>query len=258
LKGDPVTLYTTIHLYNVPVASTELYVDWFDGTHRRALEGLRGFLGADRFEVTDEQLMPNIPQPWRFLSIYDFDLPDPLIDLPALAPVIAEGRDNGLVADDETERMYSYRLHSNWKRSPNWKWGQPFSGVSIILGNYVPGRFEEYQRWYDEIHSVEVINVPGQVAMKRGVLSEIQLEPRRYCPGDQLVITAQQTDDLAFTIADFADRANGRSPSGIAMEPRSSSGSTARTVHFFRKISGTDFWNGGVAYAGDLAPYGRG
>jgi hypothetical protein len=50
-------------------------------------------------------------------------------------------------------------------------------------------------------------------------------------------------------------RALGRSPSGIAMEPRSSAGSLARTVHYFRKVSGTAFWPGGIAYAGDLSAY---
>ena len=105
------------------------------------------------------------------------------------------------------------------------------------------------------MHSVEVINVPGLVAMKRGELAPLQIEPRRYCPGDQLVMCAQQTDDLLFTIKDFSARAGGRSPSGIAMQPRSSSGSTARTVHYFRKVSGAKFWGAGIAYAGDLSVY---
>ncbi len=129
---------------------------------------------------------------------------------------------------------------------------EPFSGVSIILANYVPGRAAEYHKWYDEVHSVEVTNVPGHVAMKRGELSPLQIEPRHYCPGDQLILCAQQTDDLLFTIRDFSTRARGVSPSGVAMEPRSSSGSVARTVHYFNKISGDRFWPGGVAYAGDL------
>jgi len=43
--------------------------------------------------------------------------------------------------------------------------------------------------------------------------------------------------------------------SGIAMEPCSSSGSIARTVHYFKKISGHRFWNDGIAYSGDLSVY---
>jgi hypothetical protein len=248
-------LYTTIHLHNVPAGREADYAAWFDGAHRRALSGLRGFKAADRYEVTPEQIMRDIPQPWRYVSIYDFDLPDPLIDVPALGPLIAAARDTGLIADDETEKIYSYRMYSDWKGSDNWQRSEPLSGVSIILGNYVPGRAAEYHQWYDEVHSVEVINVPGHVAMKRGELSTVQIEPRHYCPGDQLILCAQQTDNLNLTIGDFSARAGGRSPSGIAMQPRSSAGSVARTVHYFRKISGERFWTGGVAYAGDFSVY---
>jgi hypothetical protein len=248
-------LYTIIHLHNVTAGREAHYADWFEGTHRTGLGHLRGFKMAERYEVAAEQIMADIPQPWRFMSVYDFDLPDPAIDVPALGPLIADARDAGLIANDETERLYTYRLYSDWKGSANWDRTQPFSGVSLILGNYVPGRRAEYHRWYDEVHSVEVTNVPGHVAMKRGELAPVQIEPRHYCPGDQLVLCAQQTDDLAFTIKDFSARAGGRSPSGIAMEPRSKAGSVARTVHYFKKISGPRFWPGGIAYAGDLSVY---
>jgi hypothetical protein len=248
-------LCTTIHLHNVPTGREAEYAEWFDGAHRCALAHLRGFKAADRYEVAIEQIMPDIPQPWRYLSVYDFDLPAPEIDIPALGPLIAEARDAGVIADDDTERVYTYRLYADWKGSPNWQRAEPFSGVSIILANFVPGRAAEYHKWYDEVHSVEVTNVPGHVAMKRGELSPLQIEPRHYCPGDQLILCAQQTDDLLFTIRDFSMRARGVSPSGIAMEPRSSSGSVARTVHYFNKISGDRFWPGGVAYAGDLSVY---
>ena len=77
--------------------------------------------------------MADIPQPWRFMSIYDFDFPAPAIDIPALGPLIAEARDAGLIADDDTERLYTYRLYADWKGSPNWRKCEPFSGVSIIL-----------------------------------------------------------------------------------------------------------------------------
>ena len=248
-------LYTTIHLHNVSSGREPEYAEWFDGAHRTDLARLRGFVAADRYQVAEAQIMPDIHQPWRFVTVYDFDLPTPEIDIPALGPLIAEVRDVGLVEQDETERLYSYRLYSDWKASPNWQPDQPFSGLSIILGNYVAGRGAEYHKWYDEVHSVEVTNVPGHVAMKRGELSRVQIEPRHYCPGDQLILCANQTDDLLFTIRDFSARARGVSPSGIAMEPRSSAGSFARTVHYFNKVSGSRFWPGGIAYAGDLTVY---
>ena len=171
-------LYTTLHLHNVPSGREPEYAAWFDGAHTRSLGALRGFKAADRYEVTPQQIMPDIPQPWRFMSLYDFDLPAPSIDIPALGPLIAAARDAGLVADDDTERLYTYRLYSDWKGSPNWRKSEPLSGVSIILANYVAGRYAEYMKWYDEVHSVEVANVPGHVAMKRGELAATQIEPR--------------------------------------------------------------------------------
>jgi hypothetical protein len=249
------SLYTTLHLYNVPGAREAEYAGWFDGPHRTATAQLPGFVAMDRYEVTPQQIMRDIPQPWRYVSVFDFDYPDPVVGIPLLGPLIGQARRAGLIADDETERLYTFRLYGDWKGSANWRRSEPLSGLSIILGNYVPGRKQEYLKWYEEVHSVEVSNVPGHVAMKRGELSPLQIDPRHYCPGDQLVMCAQQTDDLAFTVKDFSERARGVSPSGIAMEPRSSSGSIARTVHYFRKISGTRFWSNGIAYAGDLSVY---
>lgn len=172
-------LYTTVHLHNVPAGRDSDYATWFDGSHRAAVGQLRGFIATDRYEVTPQQIMPDIPQPWRFMSVYDFDVPAPAIDIPALGPLVAEARDAGLIADDETERLYTYRLFSDWKASPNWQRDEPLSGISIILANYVPGRYAEYQKWYDDVHSGEVINVPGHVAMKRGELSPIQISTLR-------------------------------------------------------------------------------
>jgi hypothetical protein len=241
-------------LHNVPAGREQDYAQWFDGEHRAKLALLRGLINADRYEVTAEQL-GDAPQPWKYLSVYDFDLPSPKVDIPSLGALLAEARDTGLIAINETERLFTYELYGDWKGSPNWQRDKPLSGVSILIGNYQAGRFDEYQEWYENVHSVEVANVPGHVAMKRGRLSDFQVEPRTYCPGDQLVMTAQQSDDLAFTIGDFVARALGHSPSGIAMEPRSSAGSLARTVHYFRKISGTTFWPGGIAYGGDITAY---
>lgn len=251
-------IFTTIHLHNVPEAQRPAYAAWFDGVHQDRLAHLRGFKRAERYEISPIQMM-DIAQPWQYMSVYDFDLPDPAIDLAALGPLIAEARDAGMIVADDAERIYSYELYFDWKGSPNWQTDKPLSGVSIILANYTAGRYDEWLKWYTDVHSVEVANVPGHVAMKIGALSPLQVEPRRYCPGDQLVMTAQQTDDLLFTITDFGARALGHSPSGIVMEPRSSAGSMARTLHYFIKISGTQFWPGGIAYDGDWSAYpGRG
>jgi hypothetical protein len=249
-------LVTTIHLHNVTAKGEEEYSRWFAGPHREALSRLRGFRGSERYELTDEQVMPDIAQPWRFLSVYDFDVPDPKIDLPAMAPLLAAARDAQLIDDTrETERIYSYNMYSDWVSGPNHHRDKPYSGVSIIIGNFVAGMEAEYHKWYDDTHIPEVSRVPGFAAMRRGRLSSIQVEPVRYCPGGELVMCGQQTDDLDLSIRDFIARARGASPSGIAMEPRSKAGSFARTVHFFRKVSGPEFWSDGIAYEGDFSVY---
>jgi hypothetical protein len=64
-------LYTTTHLHNVPEGREADYAAWFDGEHAQDLARLRGFRSADRYELTPEQVMPDIAQPWRFLSVYE-------------------------------------------------------------------------------------------------------------------------------------------------------------------------------------------
>ncbi len=250
------THYTTIHLHNVTEGREADYALWFDGTHRADLALLGGFKRADRYEVTPEQIMPDIAQPWRFLSLYEFDFAAPEIELPALGPLLAGPRDKGWINDTgEVERVLSYAMYSDWVSSTNHQKDKPFSSLNLLLANFTPGREAEYQKWYDEVHGPEVTCVPGKVAMKRGKLSSLQIEPRRFTYGGEIILCAHQTDDLMFTVRDFSARAGGRSPSGIAMEPRSTSGSFARTVHYFKKISGTEFWPGGIAYDGDLSVY---
>jgi hypothetical protein len=249
-------LYTTTHLYTVVAGREADYAVWFAGKHREDLSRLRGFRSADRFELTPEQVMPDIAQPWRYLSLYEFDLSHPEIDLPALGPLLAEARDAGLIDDgNESERIYSYRMYSDWVSGPNHQKDKPFSSLFIIPANFVAGMEAEYHTWYNEVHMPEVSRVPGFVAMRRGRLSDIQIEPKRYCPGGEIVMCGHQTDDLLFSIKDFSARARGVSPSGDQMEPRSKAGSFARTVHFFRKISGPDFWDGGIAYSGDMSVF---
>ena len=248
-------LYTTVHMHNVPQGRETDYLAWFDGPHRAAVAALPGSMSLDRFEVTREQIMPDIPQPWRYMGVYDFDYVDPIVGIPLLGPELAAARQAGLISSDGSERIHTFRLYGDWHIGTNWKRAEPLSGISIIFANYIPGRKAEYLDWYQNVHSLEVSEVPGHVGMKRGELSPVQVDPTHYCPGDQLVLCAQQTDDLMFTIKDFSARAGGRSPSGIAMQPRSSSGSFARTVHYFGKISGNRQWQGGIAYAGDLSAY---
>jgi heme-degrading monooxygenase HmoA len=230
--------YVTAHFYNPAPGREAALTDAF-GAHVESVKRLRGFKSAQRFEVTKPQIMPHIPQPWRYLTLYEVSAEDPTIDVPPLAPLIANFRDAGLIADDEAERMHTFKMHHPWKYSRNYTSG-PLDHVMLLLANFVPGREAEYHKWYDEAHSVEVGEAEGFVGMRRGGLSPVQLSPVSYCPGSQLILGGMQVGDrdLGFVCKDFADRAGGTSPSGVAWPERSSSASIARTVHLFKSIAG--------------------
>jgi hypothetical protein len=184
--------FVTAHFHN-PVPGGEVALaDTMRSSHFDAVARLRGFRRAQRFEVTLQQIMSAIPQPWRYVTIYDFDLETPGIDLPAIAPHLADLRDAGFVAADGTERIYSYRMYSPWFYSSNYSPG-PLSHIMLLLANVTPGRDADYHHWYDEQHRHEVSNSPGFVGMRRGALADVQVPPVHYCPGDQLILGGLQT-----------------------------------------------------------------
>ena len=231
--------YVTAHFYNPAPGRDGALTETFNGGHLQAVKRLRGFKSAQRFEITPEQIMPGIAQPWRYMSLYEFSFEDPAIDLPALAPHLADLRDAGLLAKDDAERRHSYEMYHPWKFSKNYKSG-PLTHLMLLLANFTPGREAEYHAWYDDQHSVEVGEADGFVGMRRGGLSPLQVPPVSYCPGSQLILGGLQTTDdhLGFVVKDFAARAGGVSPSGVVWGDRSTSASVARTVHLFRSIAG--------------------
>ena len=227
-----------LHLHNAAPGSEQRLADFFQAVHAPELARLRGFSGVQRFCTTETQLMVGIAQPWAFATLYDFDLPSPEIDIPALAGPVASMRDAGLIAQDGTERLYAYEMFSPWKYSQNLQAGKPLTHLMFLLANVTPGREVEYHAWYDEVHSVEVTQTPGYVGMRRGRLSDVQPPPIAYCPGSQLILGGLQTNDLDYTVREFTDRALGTSVSGVAWAPRSTAASVARTVHLCESLQG--------------------
>jgi hypothetical protein len=230
--------FVIMHLFNpAPGREAEL-TEYFREVHVPRVLGLRGIEGVQRFRITEDQLMAECAQPWRYATKYDFRLSNPEIDIPALAPLLADMRDAGLIAADGAERIHSYRMYHEWKYSSNIKDGEPLTHLMFLLANITPGCDEAYHRWYDEVHSVEVGESPGYIGMRRGKLSEVQVPPLNYCPGSELILGALQCTDLKFTIQDFIDRAYGRSASGVAWSDRPKSASIARTVHMAESVDG--------------------
>lgn len=230
--------YVTLHLFNPAHGQEEALPTRFAGAHLEAVRRLRGLVELQLFRCAPHQLTESL-QPWRYAAFYTRRTADAAVDIPAIAPLLADLRDGGLIAPDRAERNYSYCMYGPWKFSRNFRPG-PLTHIMFLLANCVPGHEAAYHRWYEEVHSVEVSEAQGYVGMRRGGLAAVQAPPVLHCPGDQLILGGLQTraDALAADLKDFADRAYGRSPSGIAWGDRPGAASLARTVHIFESAAG--------------------
>ena len=75
----------------------------------------------------------------------------------------------------------------------------------VVLTNPTPGNDTEYNRWYNEQHIPDVLNVPGFVAAQRFKLADSETgdkHPHRY-----LALYEIETNDLAATLKELQSRA---------------------------------------------------
>jgi len=88
----------------------------------------------------------------------------------------------------------------------------------IVFSAPKPGREDEYNQWYNDVHLEEVVAIPGFVAAQRFELSEDQLpgfpgSPHAYLaiyefdrpPGEPLETLAQELESEAITLPDAID-----------------------------------------------------
>lgn len=74
----------------------------------------------------------------------------------------------------------------------------------VVLTNPTAGKEEEYNRWYNEQHIPDVLNVPGFVCAQRFKLADAQMggnNPYRY-----LALYEIETDDLAAALKELKAR----------------------------------------------------
>lgn len=75
----------------------------------------------------------------------------------------------------------------------------------VVLTNPTPGKEAEYNKWYNEQHIPDVLNVPGFVAAQRFRLADAQMTDKapvhRY-----LALYEIETDDLASALAELKAR----------------------------------------------------
>jgi len=75
----------------------------------------------------------------------------------------------------------------------------------VVLTNPVAGKEDEYNRWYNENHIPDVLNVPGFVSGHRFCLADHQMGfgPAKH---KYLALYEIETDDLAGTIKELRGR----------------------------------------------------
>jgi len=76
----------------------------------------------------------------------------------------------------------------------------------FALSNPVSGREEEFNRWYNQHHIPDVLNVPGFVSGQRFRLAEAQMGGQGSRAYKYLAIYEIETDDLAGTLKELRAR----------------------------------------------------
>ena len=79
----------------------------------------------------------------------------------------------------------------------------PTRHTYLVLTNAITGTDEEFNRWYDEIHLGDVLQVPGIVAAQRfRAAGDAATETYRYCALYEI-----ESDDPAAVLAEIQRRA---------------------------------------------------
>ena len=223
-----------VHFQNPdPDRETE-FADWQRRELAPQVLALPGVKALRHFALQAVQLQPPNFQPWRFSTIYELETEEPAAVLPEISRLgRAAPKALGLLKEDVA---HLFRLTRPFIASPNAPdTAAPFH-IAYVMGNCVTGKEPEYDAWYDNVHSHEVLGTPGFIGMRRGEICEEQLDPADEQPANRLVLLMLRTKDLYLSIEEFIDRAYGRSKSGVAWAPREDAAGFAslkRTTHVF-------------------------
>jgi hypothetical protein len=79
----------------------------------------------------------------------------------------------------------------------------------VVLSNPVDGREDEYNRWYDEVHIHEMVQVPGFVSAQRYRIDPVFVgsPAHRYA-----ALYDMETDDPAATLAELTKAGSSMRP----------------------------------------------
>ena len=75
--------------------------------------------------------------------------------------------------------------------------------VMVVPSSAMPGRDDDYNRWYDDQHIHDICALPGVLSGRRFTAVDLSPNP---CPGQYLAIYEIETDDIMAVLAEMGRR----------------------------------------------------
>lgn len=92
----------------------------------------------------------------------------------------------------------------------------------LVFNSPLPGKEDEYNKWYNEQHAPDVVSVPGFVSAQRFILSDVQMGRITVKKPDYLVMYTIVTNDLPAVVAEVKRRLkNGQTRVSNTLDPKS-------------------------------------
>lgn len=171
-------------VFSNPVAGTEAeYNTWYDKQHAPDVVSVPGFVSAQRYVLSDQQLRPDAKGPTKYLVVFKIRTRD-------IASVYAEvGRRNRekLIAqsatfDRDSARNYTYRAITPLKSGARGDAASAAKGekseyLQLVFSDAAPGKEQAFNRWYNQQHAPMVASTPGFQSWQRFELAATQLAP---------------------------------------------------------------------------------
>jgi len=230
--------YHLVHWQNPIVGKEAAYAAWLRESLTAAVLKDTAFRAVQFLALQAVQLQPVNPQPWRFCTLYEIetaDLDAPLSMFSNLAR--RQPKELGWLESDASHVFELTRRQLNTSNPVDLN--APLH-LAFVMGNCIAGKDTEYDAWYDDIHSPEVLGTPDFVGMRRGRIASVQALPANEQPANRLVLLQIRSRDLHASITEFIARAFGTSPSGVKWQPRELAAGFAslqRTTHVFTPFS---------------------
>jgi len=179
-RGNAVAETYYMLFFSTPRAGQEAeYNRWYDHQHAPDVVAVPGFVAAQRYKLSDPQLMggtPALPLP-QYLVIYR-------IETDNLSAVLAEM--NRRVRSGETVisptlasgMTYMYRalgpkIAGAGGQPPNAHPGPVQTYLHIVFNVALAGKEAPFNQWYDQHHAPEMASIPGFVSAQRLILQQM-------------------------------------------------------------------------------------